>query len=38
MGEDIYFCKNANDAGFDIYIDATLSKNVAHYGTKSFKL
>jgi len=38
MGEDIYFCKNANDAGFDIFIDADLSKKIAHYGTKSFKL
>lgn len=38
MGEDIYFCKSANDAGFDIFVDATLSQNVAHYGTKSFTL
>ena len=37
-GEDIYFCKCANDAGFEIYIDAELSNNIAHYGTKSFKL
>lgn len=37
-GEDIFFCKSANDAGFDIYIDADLSYNIAHYGTKSFKL
>lgn len=37
-GEDIYFCKCANDAGFEIYIDADLSYNVAHYGTKSFTL
>jgi len=37
-GEDIYFCKTANDAGFEVYVDADLSNNVAHYGTKSFKL
>tara|TARA_Y100000389_G_C17417324_1_gene494535 strand:+ start:52 stop:654 length:603 start_codon:yes stop_codon:yes gene_type:complete len=37
-GEDIYFCKCANDAGFEIYIDADLSYNIAHYGTKSFTL
>lgn len=37
-GEDIYFCKCANDAGVDIYVDATLSQEIAHYGTKSFRL
>lgn len=37
-GEDIYFCKCANDAGFSVYVDADLSHNIAHYGTKSFRL
>lgn len=37
-GEDIFFCKNANDAGFEIYVDAALSQEIAHYGTKSFRL
>jgi len=37
-GEDIFFCKNANDAGFEIYVDASLSQEIAHYGTKSFRL
>jgi len=37
-GEDIYFCKCANDAGIDVYVDATLSQEIAHYGTKSFRL
>jgi|AntAceMinimDraft_6_1070360.scaffolds.fasta_scaffold03914_2 hypothetical protein len=35
-GEDIYFCKTAGDAGFEIYIDADLSNSIAHYGTKAF--
>jgi len=35
-GEDIFFCKNANDAGYEIYIDADLSNDVAHYGTKAY--
>tara|TARA_R110000782_G_scaffold59276_1_gene123096 strand:- start:701 stop:1315 length:615 start_codon:yes stop_codon:yes gene_type:complete len=35
-GEDIYFCKTAGDAGYDIYIDADLSNDIAHYGTKAF--
>ena len=37
-GEDIYFCKCTNDAGFEVYIDVDLSNNIAHYGTKSFRL
>jgi hypothetical protein len=37
-GEDIYFCDAAGNAGFDVYIDAELSHEVAHYGTKSFRL
>lgn len=37
-GEDIYFCDNANNAGISVHVDATLSNEIAHYGTKSFKL
>ena len=37
-GEDIYFCNAANAAGFEVYVDAELSQEVAHYGTKSFRL
>lgn len=37
-GEDIYFCDAANSAGFEVYIDADLSHQIAHYGTRSFKL
>jgi hypothetical protein len=37
-GEDIYFCDNANSAGIPVHVDATLSQELVHYGTKSFKL
>lgn len=37
-GEDIYFCNQANDTGFDIYVDATASNSVAHYGTKAYMI
>lgn len=35
-GEDIYFCKLANDNGYEIFIDCDLSQNVAHFGTKAY--
>lgn len=35
-GEDIYFCNQANDTGFEIFVDADLSNEVAHYGTKAY--
>lgn len=35
-GEDIWFCQCANDAGYEIYVDADLSNSVAHFGTKAF--
>lgn len=37
-GEDIYFCKQANDTGFEIFVDATLSNSVAHYGIKAYTI
>lgn len=37
-GEDIYFCKQATDSGFDIYVDCSISKQVAHYGMKAYLL
>jgi len=37
-GEDIYFCKAANNFNFDIYVDIDLSKEIGHYGTKIFLL
>lgn len=35
-GEDIFFCNQANDTGFEIFVDADVSKEVAHYGTKAY--
>jgi len=35
-GEDIWFCKLANDNGYEIFVDVDASKNVAHLGTKAF--
>jgi Anp1 len=35
-GEDIYFCKQANDTGFEVWIDSDVSQRVAHYGTKAY--
>lgn len=37
-GEDIYFCKQANDTGFEIFVDCSISKHVAHYGMKAYLL
>lgn len=31
-GEDVHFCHSAIEAGFKIYVDHDLSKNVAHLG------
>jgi hypothetical protein len=38
VGEDIYFCRQANEYGFKTFIDVDLSKQVAHYGIKAFIL
>ena len=38
LGEDIYFCNSAGEHGFSIYVDADLSQEVGHYGTKIFLL
>jgi hypothetical protein len=35
-GEDIYFCKQAKDAGYEIFIDCDLSQEVAHFGSKAY--
>ena len=35
-GEDIYFCSQENDTGFEIYIDSDVSRSVAHYGVKAY--
>lgn len=36
MGEDIYFCREVRRAGFEIFIDHDLSKEVAHIGTYEY--
>jgi len=37
IGEDIFFCRKANDAGFKIHIDHDVSKEIGHIGTFEFK-
>ena len=32
LGEDIYFCVKAKDAGFDTWVDHDLSKHIKHIG------
>jgi hypothetical protein len=32
LGEDIYFCVKAKDAGFDTWVDHDLSKQIKHIG------
>lgn len=36
LGEDYYFCKKAQEAGFPIVIDHDLSKGVEHWGLFAF--
>ena len=36
VGEDWYFCKKVEDAGFDIYIDHDLSRHIGHVGNFQF--
>ena len=35
-GEDIYFCSQATDYGYNVYVDADISQQIAHLGTKAF--
>lgn len=35
-GEDIFFCKTAIEHGYQIFVDADLSNELAHYGTKAY--
>lgn len=37
VGEDVYFCGKAREAGFDIWIDHDLSKDVGHIGEFEFR-
>lgn len=36
MGEDVYFCKKAREAGYTIWVDHDLSKDVMHVGMFEF--
>lgn len=38
MGEDISFCKLAYNTGYEIFVDVSTSKSVAHHGSKTFFL
>lgn len=37
VGEDVYFCRLAKQAGIPIYIDHDLSKHVGHVGTMEYR-
>ena len=37
IGEDIFFCRKAQEAGFKIHIDHDVSKEIGHIGTFEFK-
>lgn len=37
-GEDIYFCNQVGDYGYEVFVDADISQQVAHLGTKAFLL
>lgn len=36
LGEDVYFCVKAHDAGFDTWIDHDLSNEIGHVGSYTF--
>lgn len=38
IGEDVWFCNQAREAGFDIYIDHDLSHDVVHIGEFEYTL
>ena len=37
IGEDVMFCRAARDAGFTVYIDHDLSKQVGHIGQHTYR-
>jgi len=37
IGEDVYFCRKARDAGFKIWIDHDVSKEIGHIGMFEFR-
>ena len=36
LGEDYYFCERAREAGFEIWCDGDLSRELAHIGQKAY--
>jgi hypothetical protein len=38
MGEDVYFCREAARAGFEIFVDHDMSKRMFHIGMAEFSL
>lgn len=38
VGEDIYFCQQLTSAGYNIYVDASLSNRCAHIGAIACKM
>jgi len=38
IGEDVYFCNLAREAGYKVYVDHDLSKQVKHIGQEQFGL
>jgi GT2 family glycosyltransferase len=36
LGEDVYFCVKAKDAGFDTYLDHNLSNSIGHVGSYTY--
>lgn len=38
IGEDVYFCKLAREAGWDIHVDHDLSKEIGHMGSFDFRV
>lgn len=38
MGEDYHFCEQAHIAGFEIWCDTALSREIGHIGQKVFRL
>ena len=38
VGEDIYFCNQAQKNGYTIYVDHDVSKKIAHIGTKAYTI
>jgi hypothetical protein len=36
LGEDIYFCVKAKDAGIETYVDHDLSKEIGHVGNYTY--